>query len=188
MNNGLYIKKHEVRKALHAKGMLQRKGSNTFDRYKYFTEAQYKELFTELLTDASLDLSFSIENVENYTGTDKQPFGRIVYLRFVLTDVDTGDREESLVVGEGMDKGDKAVYKAMTGALKYYFANTFLVVTGDEVEAYDATADELRSKLKGMAEIKGIDLDEELKRHGFKEVDKMTKAALEAAVKVIQGL
>ena len=33
-----------------------------------------------------------------------------------------------------MDKGDKAGYKAFTGALKYYLADTFMVATGDDPE------------------------------------------------------
>ena len=33
-----------------------------------------------------------------------------------------------------LDKGDKAGYKANTGAIKYYLANTFMVATGDDPE------------------------------------------------------
>ena len=36
--------------------------------------------------------------------------------------------------GEGLDRGDKAGYKAYTGAVKYFLANTFLVPTGDDPE------------------------------------------------------
>ena len=67
-------------------------------------------------------------------GTEKQSNGRQVTMEFELCDIETGFSEVSTVVGEGFDKGDKAGYKAMTGALKYYLACTFLVATGDDPE------------------------------------------------------
>ena len=59
MNAKLQQKKNKLRKALKEKGVLERKGKNTYDDYKYFSEAQYKELFTELLADNDLELKFS---------------------------------------------------------------------------------------------------------------------------------
>ena len=38
------------------------------------------------------------------------------------------------VAGEGADVGDKAPYKAMTGALKYALLQSFLLSTGDDPE------------------------------------------------------
>jgi hypothetical protein len=43
-------------------------------------------------------------------------------------------------VGEGQDAGDKAVYKAMTGALKYCLLKTFLIPTGDDPERDETPA------------------------------------------------
>ena len=48
-----------------------------------------------------------------------------------------GDSDEILSVpsyGEGRDGGDKAPYKALTGALKYALIQTFLIATGDDPE------------------------------------------------------
>ena len=55
-------------------------------------------------------------------------------LAFTLLDVETGFFETTKITGEGIDKGDKAGYKAYTGALKYFLANTFMVATGDDPE------------------------------------------------------
>jgi hypothetical protein len=47
------------------------------------------------------------------------------------------DSDEILSVpsyGEGRDSGDKAPYKALTGALKYALIQTFLIATGDDPE------------------------------------------------------
>ena len=55
-------------------------------------------------------------------------------IEFALIDTDTGFFETTVITGEGIDKGDKAGYKAYTGALKYYLADTFMVATGDDPE------------------------------------------------------
>lgn len=134
LNAKLQQKKNKLRKELARRGILKREGENSFDRYSYFSEAQYKQLFTGLFSEFGLELSTSAEEYIEYEGTSKQAFGRIVKVRFTLTDIDTGYFESSEMFGEGMDKGDKGGYKAYTGALKYYLANTFMVATGDDAE------------------------------------------------------
>lgn len=133
-NAELQKKKNKVRTALKEKGVLQNKGKNDFDHYRYFSEAQYKELFTELFSENGLEMKFSEVGYDTFEGTQKQSNGRLVKLEFRLTDIDTGFYEITLITGEAIDKGDKAGYKAYTGALKYFLADTFMVATGDEVE------------------------------------------------------
>jgi hypothetical protein len=43
-------------------------------------------------------------------------------------------------IGQGFDKGDKAVMKAMTAAQKYAYATAFCISWGDDPEA-DSTTD-----------------------------------------------
>jgi len=50
------------------------------------------------------------------------------------------------VLGEGQDKGDKASYKAATGALKYALRQTFIIETGDDPDK--TSTDELIEKEK----------------------------------------
>lgn len=163
LNAKLAQKKNAVRKVLKEKGILQRKGANTFDKYSYFSEAQYKELFTDLFAECGLELTASVPNIKEYEGTAKQPFGRIVCVTYSLTDIDTGFSEHSHIYGDGMDKGDKGIYKAYTGSLKYYLANTFMVATGDDPEKYDKTAEKkvdraTAKKLQDMIESYGLDV------------------------------
>lgn len=134
LNAKLQQKKNALRKALKEKGVLKKEGENTFDRYKYFSEAQYKVLFTELLSNYKLELKFNELEYQMFDGTDKQANGRMPRIEFTLIDVETGFYETTVITGEGIDKGDKAGYKAYTGALKYYLADTFLVATGDDPE------------------------------------------------------
>ena len=130
----LAARKNAVRLALAKRGVLQKGGTNNFDHYKYFSEAQYKELFTDLFSACGLEMTVSVAGYAESSGTEKQQFGRTVTLEITLTDCSTGYSETVTVYGEGMDKGDKGGYKAYTGALKYYLANTFMVATGDDPE------------------------------------------------------
>lgn len=134
LNAKLQKKKNALRKTLKGKGVLKKGGTNTFDRYSYFTEAQYKELFTELFADAGLELKFTELAYDTFEGSEKQANGRMPKIEFQLMDCETGFYESTIITGEGIDKGDKAGYKAYTGALKYYLADTFMVATGDDPE------------------------------------------------------
>ena len=134
MNASLQQKKNAVRKMLKEKGILQRGGKNDFDHYSYFSEAQYKQLFTELFSECGLELKFTELEYGTFEGSAKQANGRMPRIRFDLFDIETGFFESTIITGEGMDKGDKAGYKAYTGALKYFLADTFMVATGDDPE------------------------------------------------------
>ena len=72
----LQQKKNELRKALKEKGILPKGAHNEYDNYEYFSEAQYKELFTELFSEFGLELFVNEVKYESFKGTDKQPFGR----------------------------------------------------------------------------------------------------------------
>ena len=134
LNAKLQQKKNSLRKALKAKGVLKKGERNTFDKYNYFSEAQYKQLFTELFSEHGLELKFTELEYITFDGSEKQANGRMPRLQFTLFDIDTGFGEDTVITGEGIDKGDKAGYKAYTGALKYFLANTFMVATGDDPE------------------------------------------------------
>ena len=170
LNAKLQKKKNALRKALKEKGVLKKGGTNTFDRYSYFSEAQYKELFTELFSDAGLELSFNEVEYNTFTGSEKQANGRMPRLTFILTDVDTGFYEETTITGEGIDKGDKAGYKAYTGALKYYLANTFMVATGDDPEK-ESPSHTMNDKQEKKATDKQLELMRKIAEDQGKELD-----------------
>lgn len=134
LNAKLQAKKNKLRKMLKEKGIMKKGATNTYDKYSYFSEAQYKELFTELFSEVGLEIKFTECDYNTFEGTEKQGNGRMPKLEFSLFDIDTGFYETTLITGEGIDKGDKAGYKAYTGALKYFLANTFMVATGDDPE------------------------------------------------------
>lgn len=170
LNAKLQQKKNALRKALKEKGVLKKGGVNDYDKYSYFSEAQYKELFTELFSNAGLELSFNEVEYNTFTGSEKQANGRMPKLNFILTDIDTGFYEETTITGEGIDKGDKAGYKAYTGALKYYLANTFMVATGDDPEK-ESPSHTMNDKQEKKASAKQIELIRKIAEEQGKELD-----------------
>lgn len=157
LNAKLQSKKNHLRQDLKKKGVLKKGKSNDFDHYTYFSEAQYKELFTELLSENNLELKFSELDYGTFEGTGKQCNGRLTKLEFTLFDVETGFFETTVITGEGMDKGDKAGYKAYTGAVKYYLADTFLVATGDDAEK-ESPSENMNTKTERKATAKQIEV------------------------------
>lgn len=133
----LQKKKNKLRKELKERGILPKGAHNDYDNYDYFSEAQYKELFTDLFSKHGIELIINEADYGTFEGTDKQPFGRVVTLECTLIDVDTGYAETSRHTGEGLDRGDKAGYKATTGAIKKFLSSTFLVATKDDPERED---------------------------------------------------
>src|SRR4029077_15026588 len=57
-----------------------------------------------------------------------------VIMSYSFEDGQTAEAITVKVAGEGLDSGDKAPYKAMTGALKYALLQSFLLATGDDPE------------------------------------------------------
>lgn len=162
LNQKLAKKKSEVRKQL-SKIKVAKDKTNGFDKYTYLSESGYKSLVNGLYTDAGLELTASEIDCDRYeTSNSKQPNGAKVKWAFVTTDTETGFSEVSIVSGEGIDKGDKAVYKAHTGAMKYFAANNLLVATGDDAESESPEAvvrrkereEELSNMLVQVARIK----------------------------------
>lgn len=189
-NAKLQQKKNSLRKQLKGKGILKKGGKNEFDHYTYFSEAQYKALFTELLSASGLELKFSELEYQTFEGTEKQSNGRAVRLKFVLMDSDTGFLEETIITGEGIDKGDKAGYKAYTGALKYYLADTFLVATGDdpEKESPDTKMNNLKAtkkQIEYLTRIYGEQLPKLLAMQKITDLSELPRSKASELIKTI---
>lgn len=131
----LQKKKHEVRKqlvALVARGALKNEGQNKAQHYSYFTEAQCKKLFNELFSEFGIEFKFDTKRID--LETCNRGYMCTVECECTLLDVDTGYSETVSSYGVGMDNGDKAIYIALTGALKYFMFLTFMVATGTDAE------------------------------------------------------
>lgn len=196
LNAKLQQKKNALRKVLKEKGVLTKKAKNEYDNYTYFSEAQYKELFTGLFADCGLELKFNEIAYETFTGSEKRSNGRMPKLEFELMDIETGFGETTVITGEGIDSGDKAGYKAYTGALKYYLANTFMVATGDDPEK-ESPNETMNTKVEKKAtpnQIKflsstytGENLEKLLKANGLEKLEDMPLSKASELIGKIKG-
>lgn len=122
---------------------VPKQGYNSFHKYYYATESDLSENIRPILHDAGLAFFTQVLDQSREGEFSK------VKMEFSLVDVDTGEKITSVFWGEGQDKGDKGLYKAYTGATKYFFMKTFLIPTGDDPEG-DTKVDERNSKIKEM--------------------------------------
>lgn len=199
----LQTKKNKLRKLLKEKGILIKGAHNSFDDYEYFSEGQYKELFTELLSECELELDSTENRIEFVEGTEKQKFGILVSIDFILSDTKTGYSMTFTHTGIAFDKGDKALYKAKTGALKYFLATTFLVATKDDPERDDndkkfnktinkveknsnktvMISDNQKALIQRLFKDSVADLNKILQSYGKKKVDELSIAEASEVIK-----
>lgn len=155
---------------------IPKEGRNDFHEYDYVKEDTLTEQIRPMLADEGISLIFGAEEVilaENCI--------TLVRCTFTLG-CDFGEPFKSTVWGAGRDadrngnRGDKGIYKAMTGAMKYFLYKTFLVSTGDDVEIEPPAGDQgLRitpGQIKELQKFKGNEcLDEEVKKWIQKMID-----------------
>lgn len=111
---------------------------NDFHRYRYASEQAIKEAVHAQLVDKRVLFNLSFAELVKSDGNPN-----LVYVVFDYTFTnaeDPSDKVTGRFLGSGEDKGDKAVYKAITGAIKYILTTTFLIPTGDDPEASDRQA------------------------------------------------
>lgn len=116
---------------------LPKTGRNEFHKYDYVTEADMVAAVRPLFAREGLYLLAVDEDVQVL-----EPGHLLLKVRYVVTAED-GQQVEFIGFGEGRDisskgvPGDKALYKAKTGALKYALMKSFMVDTGDDPERAD---------------------------------------------------
>lgn len=119
-------------------GHVPKSGRNNFHKYDYATEADIVAAVRTGMADRALMLIPTVVDTK-WSPPDRQK-DRLVTLtvRFTLHDGESGEALSFEVLGEGQDPGDKATYKALTGATKYALLKLFLIPTGDDPEQDDA--------------------------------------------------
>ncbi len=81
-----------------------------------------------------------------------------VYVQVKYTFVDeTGNKMSTVMSGEGIDTGDKGLYKALSGAQKYLLLQMFLIPTEEisepEQDSFEIAADEKESKKESSEKV-----------------------------------
>lgn len=102
---------------------------NEFHNYEYASEEAIKKTLHPLLVKEKVLFSLTTVGLPQVNGEiTSQDF----HYRFF--DIESGESLEGSFVGQGQDKGDKGIYKAITGAIKYILTSTFLIPTGLDPE------------------------------------------------------
>jgi hypothetical protein len=130
----------KIAKVMEAVGYVAKTGTNSAQGYKFVQASAVADKVREQLVKFNVSMTPTQIDVisEGLTPSGKQS---LLTLRFTwtLTDGDSGETISFQSVGTGADSGDKAAYKAATGALKYALLTGFLIPTGDDPEADIAT-------------------------------------------------
>lgn len=117
---------------------VSKNGRNDFQNYDYATERDFVTTIKPLLEKHGVIVipEMAAPPVVQAAGKDGKSMLTTILMKFKLVNTDDPtDFFTTLVGGQGMDSGDKGIYKAITGAKKYFIATTFMVPTGDDPEA-----------------------------------------------------
>jgi len=115
----------------------EKDGKNRHQSYEYITEKQYKTNFKAALAAAGLDFKSSLVDYQFIPTVSDKMNMVIARFEFQIIDRASGETETYLAAGAGADTGDKGIYKAYTGAIKYFLANNFLVAEDSDPESDD---------------------------------------------------
>ena len=186
----------EVRRRI---GYVQKRGHNERFNYSYVTAADIAGSVGDILAELGVVVIPTLEDISYESAAGRGEAARMarVVMAYTFADVDSGEEVIAKVAGQGLDAGDKAPYKAMTGALKYALLQSFLLATGDDpederVDARSATpssdrpinAEEVRDLEKRIDET-GTDLERVLSYYKVASLREMTETAYRRAVEVL---
>lgn len=104
-------------------------GRNEFQKYNYMRAADLAHAVRDKLSKRSIIMLSDVVEIRCYEIPAREGVMQAIDLKVKYTFYD-GDSKETLSFhgyGTGTDRGDKAAYKAHTGALKYAIRNSFLV-------------------------------------------------------------
>ncbi len=149
--NGLVVKLAAIMGDI---GTIPKNGSLDLGNRKvpYVAEYDLLEAVRSKLAAAGVMFFTSDEDVQteqltrtNARGESRQAMMVTLRTKYTLIDGESGCEFSFYGSGQGEDSGDKALYKAKTGALKYAIRETFLIPTGDDPEK-DASPKEPRQR------------------------------------------
>lgn len=109
---------------------VEKKGTNSAQNYKYVKAADLANIVRKKLASHQVLMLSDVTNARNYEittakGTVMQ--GVDLTVKYTFYDGESEHTVSFHGYGSGLDTGDKAAYKAHTGALKYAIRNAFLV-------------------------------------------------------------
>ncbi|MFA5727551.1 MAG: ERF family protein [Saccharofermentanaceae bacterium] len=119
-------------------GYMQKDKRNVGQNYSYLSEAKIKDRVRELFVEQALVFQYSTTGSREYeigqTKNGQKMFVTEAWGSWGIVDSETGAVVNGEWRGTGSDTGDKGLYKAITGGIKYVFNTMFLIQTGDDPE------------------------------------------------------
>lgn len=186
----------EVRRRI---GYIQKRGHNERFNYSYVTAADIAGSVGDILSELGVVVIPSLETITYESTPSRGETTRMarVVMAYTFSDVDSGEEIVAKVAGQGLDSGDKAPYKAMTGALKYALLQSFLLATGDDPEEERVetrfttsgsdrpiSADEFRELERLIGET-GTDTERVLAYYKVSSLGEMNETAYRRAIEVL---
>lgn len=129
-----------VRKLCNVMGAIDRvakTGHNAFHKYDYATESDITAAVRGFMASEGVFMITTIAKIDwemVETRSDKRERFCTISAHFIFYDADSPEKIEFDGVGQGQDPGDKAAFKALTGAVKYGLLKSFLIPTGNDPE------------------------------------------------------
>ena len=180
----------EVRRRL---GYVQKRGHNERHNYNYVTAADLAGAVGDILAELGVVVIPQLQSISTETPrSSSERIARIV-MNYRFVDAKSGEELTVRVAGEGADAGDKAPYKAMTGALKYALLQSFLLATGDDPEDESKAAlgservitPEQVRELQGLIEETGTELERVLAYYRVAALSEMSEGSYRRALEVL---
>jgi hypothetical protein len=184
---------------------VQKRGYNQRSNYNYVTAADIAGAVGDILAELGVVVMPRLESISHEPARmgrgEAEHVARVV-MTYTFMDIDTAEEIAVKVAGEGLDPGDKAPYKAMTGALKYALLQSFLLATGDDPEderlnaaSQGANAREPRSErtvtaeevdaLQQLIEETGTELERVLAYYKLASLAEMTEGTYRRALELL---
>jgi len=119
-------------------GTISKSGENKFDKYTYATLEDYIKGTRDIMSKHGFFMVASVEKLDQLSDRSTRNGGIEHAVQISLTVRlihQSGEWLETNCIGEGQDRADKAVYKAITGARKYAIASLLGLATSDDPEA-----------------------------------------------------
>ncbi len=195
MRLNLRQKLAEVRRRI---GYIQKRGHNERSNYSYVTAADIAGSVGDILAELGVVVIPRLEDISYESAAGRGEGTRMarVVMAYTFADVDSGEEIIAKVAGQGLDPGDKAPYKAMTGALKYALLQSFLLATGDDPE--DDRLDRITAanperlisgdqvrELQSLIEETGTELERVLAYYKVASLSELTETAYRRAIEVL---
>lgn len=177
----------KINKILAEIGTLQKAGENAYHGYKYFSEAQLMTEMRKHFVKHKLVFTTSIVSQENkeVSRTTKSKGEHFQCLTTVSTEHTIFDTEsdDTLVIrgiGQGIDEGDKAVYKAITGAVKYALMKLFMISDHQDAEA-DPASDSFVAKEDDI-----VITEDDRKKKALTEIQKLVRGKFQTKEQLLE--